>query len=231
MTRLSLFLVAGVSALALTSAVQAADLIIEEPVVGVVDVGGNWDGAYIGAFIGGAWGTSDHANDPADMAGFCLPDGCDMDISGLLAGVTVGANFTVSDGVVAGIAGDIAWSDVSGAENFGGFDTTHTINWQGSVRGVLGFDGGAFMPYLTGGLAFANATHTIDFGGILEADATHVGWTVGAGVAIAATEDIVIDLQYRYSDFGEQTYNEGAPVEPIFGLTQHSVTAGVNFLF
>ncbi len=230
MTRLSLFLVAGVSALALTSAVQAADLIIEEPVVGVVDVGGNWDGAYIGAFIGGAWGNADHANDLVIAP--CLPDGCDVDLSGWLAGVTVGANFSVSDGVVAGIAGDLAWSDVTGSEVFGPLTSEHTIDWQGSLRGVLGFDGGAFMPYITGGLAFAHATHDLTGFGPLSSDATHIGWTLGAGVAIAATEDIVIDLQYRYSDFGEQTYEEGlGPNNPIFGLTQHSVTAGVNFLF
>ena len=46
---------------------------------------------------------------------------------------------------------------------------------------VLGFDGGMFMPYLTAGLAVANATHLADIGDG-EGTATHVGGTVGAGV-------------------------------------------------
>src|SRR5690606_12655628 len=104
MTRLSLLLAAGISALAFTSAAQAADLIIEEPMVGVVEAaGGDWDGFYLGGFIGGAWGHADHANDL--VAPFCPIDGCDVDLSGWLVGATIGANFAVSDGIVAGIAG------------------------------------------------------------------------------------------------------------------------------
>ena len=58
MTRFALLLAAGVSALTLASAAQAADLIISQPApVGVVNVGGNWDGAFIGVFAGGGWGT------------------------------------------------------------------------------------------------------------------------------------------------------------------------------
>ena len=234
MRTLNRIMLAGAAALAFGSAASAADLIIEEPIVGVVDAGGDWEGMYVGAFVGGAAGVADHDNAVAPSPCAVPPlDGCDVDISGFLVGVTAGANFNVSDGIVAGIAGDIAWSDVSGSDNFGIIvgDSSNSINWQGSLRGVLGFDAGAFMPYLTAGLAVANASHYSDFAGIT-ADATHIGWTAGVGVAIAATENIVIDLQYRYSDFGSQEYNMGfAPFNPSFGLTQHAVTAGVNFRF
>jgi len=230
MTRLSLFLVAGVSALALTSAVQAADLIIEEPVVGVVDVGGNWDGPYIGVFAGYGWGEADHT--AAGGVGPLPVGGNDIDLTGWLLGVTAGANVNVSDGVILGIAGDLAWANKTGEIEGGAFDgTTHTVNWEGSLRGVLGFDGGAFMPYVTAGVAFANATrHTELFGG-LDADASHIGWTAGAGVQIAATEDLAIDLQYRYSDFGAQVYDFSAGTDPEIALTQHQFTVGLNWQF
>ena len=101
---------ASVSLLAMAPATAiAADLIIDEPMVspGVIDVGGNWQGVYLGAFIGGASGTFDDATDD-DV--FAADDS--MGLSGWLVGVNAGANFYIADGIVGGIVGDIAWSDV-----------------------------------------------------------------------------------------------------------------------
>ena len=65
MTRLTALLLAGIATVGFSSATYAADLIIEEPIMspGVVDVGGNWEGVYLGAFIGGASGTFDDVTD------------------------------------------------------------------------------------------------------------------------------------------------------------------------
>ncbi|WP_197279448.1 outer membrane protein [Devosia sp. A16] len=213
MTRFALLLAAGVSAVAISSAAHAADLIIDEPAVGVVDVTGNWDGAYIGVF--GGYGAGNYSED----------GGFETDVSGWLAGVALGANFTVSSGIVAGIVGDIAWSNIGYDEPFG----TSQLDWIGSLRGRLGFDGGAFLPYLTAGLAVANNTIDNDISGLSDSN-VHVGWTVGAGVEFAATENLSVDLQYRYSDYGTQTYDVG------FGnfdstITTHQVTVGLNWSF
>ena len=205
---------ASVSLLAFAP-VLAADLIIQEPVYspGVVDVGGNWEGVYLGAFIGGASGTFEGADDDYPLFGD------EIGLSGWMIGVTAGANFYIADGIVGGIVGDIAWSDVTGSLGDDIFD--YSINWQGSLRGKLGFDAGAFMPYLTGGLAFANGT--LDW--YAETDTqTHLGWTVGAGVEIAATEDLSVDVLYRYSNFGEKPYSGYD-----FSLDQHAVTVGLNW--
>jgi outer membrane immunogenic protein len=219
MTRLNALLLVGVAAVGFSSATYAADLIIQEPVYspGVVDVGGNWEGVYLGAFIGGASGTAS-TDEPVPF----LEDES-MDISGWMVGVNAGANFYITDGVVGGIVGDIAWSDVSGEETYDGDDYGFDINWQGSLRGKLGFDAGAFMPYVTGGLAFANGTFSVDD---FSESNTHVGWTVGAGVEIAATEDLSIDILYRYSDFGSKDY-DGLDID----VTQHAITAGLNWKF
>jgi outer membrane immunogenic protein len=210
----------SVSLLALAPATaSAADLIIDEPMAsaGVVDVGGDWEGVYLGAFIGGASGTFD---DTVDVGYPFYEDS--IDISGWLVGVNAGANFYIADGIVGGIVGDIAWSHVSGSLYDDYYE--YTINWQGSLRGKLGFDGGSFMPYVTGGLAFANGT--LDWDGDSDSQ-THVGWTVGAGVEIAATEDLSIDVLYRYSDFGEKEYFDDYD----FSLNQHAVTVGLNWKF
>lgn len=232
MTRISALLLAGVAAVAVSSAAHAADLIINEPAptVGVVESTNNWDGAFVGVFAGTAWGTA--VNDP-DGFDFDLTDN-NIDVDGWLLGVDAGVNFTLADGIVAGIVGDIAWTDQTGTGTIAGVDTDDLdfgVNWQGSVRGRLGFDGGAFMPYLTAGLAFANATVTQgDYDPAIEDSQTLVGWTAGAGIEFAATDNVSIDLQYRYNDFGNADFDLNGSTANV-GLTSHQVTAGVHFSF
>ena len=203
MNRFVIALLSGVAGLALVSGAQAADLIIDEPAAGVVEVAsGNWDGLYVGAFVGGLGGTFENTV------------GTEWDISGWLAGVNLGANFTVADGIVLGVVGDVAWTN---AENDG---NPLAVDWTASLRGRLGFDAGSFLPYLTAGLAVA--------GGEIEgANDTHVGWTAGAGVEFAVADNISVDLLYRYSDYGNVDYGFAND----YSLTSHAVTVGLNFKF
>lgn len=201
MNRFVIALLSGVAGLALVSGAQAADLIIDEPAAGVVEVAsGNWDGLYVGAFVGGLGGTFENSV------------GTEWDISGWLAGVNLGANFTVADGIVLGVVGDVAWTNAENDVN------PLSVDWTASLRGRLGFDAGSFLPYLTAGLAVAG-------GEIAGVNETHVGWTAGAGVEFAVADNISVDLLYRYSDYGTAEY----PAE--FGLTSHAVTVGLNFKF
>lgn len=227
MKRIATALLATVAAAGLMSSAYAADLIIEEPVeVGVVDVSGNWDGAFIGVFVGGGWAHADHLANPPNN---------DLDLAGWLVGVDAGFNFTVGSGLVLGIVGDIAWADITGDDDGAfAFDTTHTIDWQGSLRGRVGFDGGAFMPYLTAGLAFAHGERTTSAGAPTpnSAEATHFGWTVGAGVEFAVSEELSVDLLYRYSDLSEELYDWSGPgTNPTIGLTSHTIQAGLHWNF
>jgi len=204
MNRFVIALLSGVAGVALVSGAQAADLIIDQPAAGVVEAAsGNWDGLYVGAFVGGLGGTFDVDGAPVEW-----------DVSGWLAGVNLGANFTVADGIVLGVVGDVAWTNAEhDVEPF-------SVDWTASLRGRLGFDAGSFLPYLTAGLAVAG-------GEIDGANETHVGWTVGAGVEFAVADNISVDLLYRYSDYGTAEYFPGDE----FGLTSHAVTVGLNFKF
>lgn len=116
----------------------------------------------------------------------------------------------------------MAWPDVGG-------DFDAKTDWQGSIRGRLGFDGGAFLPYLTGGLAFANSTLTDNVAADSDTQ-THIGWTVGAGVEFAVADNVSLDLLYRYSDYGSKDYDL-AGVPESFGLTAHTISAGLNLRF
>ena len=224
MNRISLLILAGAATLMSASAASAADLLINQPAPSYGgDFGGStggWDGAYVGAFLGYGWGTM------ADEDGNILNDANDeTDLSGWTVGAKLGANFSVGSGIVLGAEGDVAWAGIGGYDEDA--DVDFDINWTSSLRGRVGYDAGAFMPYLTGGLAIAGATAS---NGGTDDTQTHFGWTAGAGVEIAATEQVSIDLSYRYSDYGQATYNVGGSDSDL-DLTTHGVTAGVNFKF
>ena len=226
--------------LGFVSAPFAADLIIEEEPVYVAPAvtGGNWDGAYVGIFGGWSAGEVDHTG---VIPGLFDEPGADLDIDGWLLGVRAGADFTMGGSFVLGVVGDVAWSDVSGSGVFDDLNfiwdeaaISYELDWQGSVRGRIGYDAGAFLPYLTAGMAFAHMNHTsqLDADPVEEGDATYVGWTAGAGVEMAVAENISLNLEYRYSDFGEQTIDMGLDDNnPSFAITTHAVTAGLNFRF
>lgn len=223
MTRISLALLCGVAALGFAPEAYSADLYNSQPSMpGFVDMGsGGWDGAFIGGFLGYGWGTLTDDDGVIPAPGL---SGDELDLAGWLLGANLGANFTVSDGFIVGAVGDVAWSGINGYD--AGTDLNYDINWMASLRGRAGFDAGAFMPYLTAGLAVAGATANQ---GVAESTQVHFGWTAGAGVEVAATESLSVDLMYRYSDYGSANYNIAVPTD--LSLTTHTVQAGVNFKF
>lgn len=178
--------------------------------------------------------------DDDDFDGLCFPDGCNFDMTGWLLGVNAGYNFALNGGgsAVIGIAGDIAWVDLSGDhffdEDFG--DMHSNVSFEGSLRGVLGWDGGVWMPYVTAGVSFLSVNHRwdeFDF----EADNTHFGGTAGVGVAYAVAENLFLDLQWRASWYDKDEFDFGFDDEfdfdgnPNIGLVTNRVTAGLNWSF
>ncbi|HWA19881.1 MAG TPA: outer membrane beta-barrel protein [Devosia sp.] len=242
MSVLRSILVASTAIIALaTTYSHAADLGIEEPPMVEEAPAGDWAGPYIGIFGGTAWGFAD---DDASQGGFGVPaqypDGLDIDLAGWEVGVKAGANFYLADKVVGGVVGDFAWSNITGAwdEPINIFDytgTTHTIDWQGSARVILGYDAGAFLPYVTGGLAFAHANRHSPFPAApgSDASATHVGYTIGAGASVAISDNAALNVEYRYSNFGAATYDWAPPAatDRVVTLTTHAITAGIEWSF
>jgi outer membrane immunogenic protein len=205
-------------------AAHAADLMVMDEPVAVAAAAGDWEGFYIGAFAGYGLGRMTDVNEDYPLDG-------GFDLDGYAAGIVVGADWAVGNGIVVGVAADAAWTDLGGIyEDYiigpPYNDFTADVSWTASLRGRIGFDQGSFLPYLTAGVAAAGV-EVADY--LASGEQTHIGFTIGAGVEMLLADSVSLDLQYRYSDFGSKDYALDSGIEA--GISQHALTAGLNFRF
>ncbi|MCZ2328091.1 outer membrane protein [Bartonella sp. F02] len=98
-------------------------------------------------------------------------------------------------------------------------DTKLKEKWSGATRVRLGFAADRIMPYVVGGVAYAqlqdvvpvtlrdkNKANVIISGQLSDETKTMVGYTLGAGVDFAMTNNVLLRAEYRYSDFGKKKF-------------------------
>jgi outer membrane immunogenic protein len=186
----------------------------------------SWSGFYIGLYGGAGWGDHDRSN----TAGF----NNSYKSSGGLIGGLAGYNWQLNNPVVLGVEGDIAWANIKGDDGGAGgsVDQSH-FRWLGSVRGRVGYAFDNWLPFITGGWAFANIRHTNDFGAGDSFDNARSGWTLGGGIEYAVTPNWTTRLDYRYFDFG--SYSNAAPANGVFPYSVsnklQTVTVGLSYKF
>jgi outer membrane immunogenic protein len=204
----------------LASTAYAADAIVEEAVDATP--GFVWTGGYIGGQVGYLWGDGDFSNQDGDYAN-PTPDGW-------LGGVYAGYNYQMANNVVIGGEIDFAWTGADDRPTF--FDAGGVplgvdeieLGWEGAARLRLGYAVDRFLPYIAGGVAFGQLETANQF------EETNVGWTLGAGVEYAFTDNLIGRAEYRYTDFGDfETNNDGF----IFGTDLHTndVRLGIAYKF
>ena len=128
-----------VSAIALTQIASAADLPRKAPAYAPAPPVYNWTGFYIGANIGGGWGSRDVDYSPNDGAAFGLfspatlslfpaydgnqagaPPPTSLHSSGLLGGLQLGYNWQFHRNWLIGVETDFNWSDMDDSASSGG---------------------------------------------------------------------------------------------------------------
>lgn len=205
---------AAIAVLALTMAAKSADLPVEPEIevyepLPVQPTSYDWTGVYLGAMLGYTWAEYN-------------PDALnDLDDKGYVAGAYTGFNFQ-SGSLVFGVEGDFASIGLDDSSGGTSFET----DMAGSVRGRVGYAFDRILAYGTGGVAFANITAD---DGTVSDENWHSGYTVGAGLETAMTENILARVEYLYSDFGEETYNLTTNTDA--DLTSHTVRAGLGYKF
>lgn len=211
-------ILALVGAVGVSTSAMAADLgVISQPAPETfVSDTYDWSGFYAGLNLGYGWAE-------ADVLGITDDFG-----NGVFGGAQVGFNYDFG-GFVLGAEGDIQLSDISRTEDLGGgFSGTTSIDNFGTVRARAGVAVDRFLPYVTAGFAWANATISATTpAGSGEVDDNYAGWTVGAGAEYALTDNVSIKAEYLYLDFGGADFGTGTDID----LTSHVVRAGLNYQF
>jgi outer membrane immunogenic protein len=203
----------------------------------------SWTGCYVGIEGGGNWGrTRSIATGNPNPAQAGVPVTGNSDLSGAIAGGTVGCNYQVSNWVF-GIENDISWTDKSGTANdlppFNTAATNHVSEkWLDTLRGRVGVTWDRALFYGTGGVAFASQSVDICNLVCVSDTKTRTGWVAGAGIEYAAWDNVSLKLEYLHADFGSKNYVDpavftgfGTIVTRGIHLTDDMVRAGVNWRF
>ena len=240
MWRHALIALLATAASAISVAASAADIPARmEPAAPVAYVPAfSWTGFYLGGELG--WiQTNPKYTTGALLFGapFLVTSGSRKD--GVTYGILAGYNYQMGQ-LVLGVEGDFQGSTVGEMRYTaitGDFLTAHS-KWGGSIRGRLGYAADRALLYVTGGAAFASLETSIPFTGIsIGGDGTRVGWTAGAGVDYAFTDNWFTGLEYRYSQYQSKSFVYPIPVLNlgIVGLKQelskNQVTARIGYKF
>ncbi len=175
-----------------------------------------WTGPYAGAFVG------------YSRADFDAPAGGTVRGDGFIGGIYAGYNLQ-TDRIVYGVVGDAGLSGADGSASVGsgGAPLDVSGNAFGSIRARLGVTYDPILLFATGGIAVANNELIVP--GASDS-ATHVGWTIGAGVEAALRDNVTSRVEYRYTDFNRRDYDLGN-VTISSGYDEHSIRAGVALKF
>lgn len=215
------------------------------------EAGFNWGGWYVGGHAGGAWGRSDTSsafiNGTAPIANQQAVAAASprLEPDGFTGGGQVGYNHQV-DRWLFGVEADASYLGLKQARTAAApfpigistFSTTNSVStdWLVTLRPRVGYAVDRTLFYATGGLAltemksssgFADTTGQNQTAGLTKVTA---GWTAGAGIEHAFTNNWSAKVEYLYSDFGKQSFSGPifAGQTPTAGLIAHDVDLKVS---
>jgi outer membrane immunogenic protein len=186
----------------------AADLVVQDPAYAQQEQtqsAFDWSGFYLG--LQGGY-TATHAS---------YLNGSEQDLDGGSTGIYGGYNFQHGS-FIFGLENDFNYNWKDGSDV--------SLKWDGSARGRVGYALDRTLIYGTGGLAAAGGE--VDVPGVGKKDDILIGWTAGAGVERALTDNIMVRAEYRYGDFGSKDLGSALGD---FEVNQQKVTLGTSFKF
>ncbi|GLS18736.1 membrane protein [Labrys miyagiensis] len=246
---------------------SAADLapVAPEPVAPVV-APVTWTGFYIGAGIGGRTNNTDWTTTTAFFPAFLgtripMPfrsaPNASVDSTDFRGSIYGGYNWQFAPTWVAGLEGDIGYaknsgriSRIPGLTAIGASFAESELTTDGSVRARVGYlVTPSILLYATGGVAFQQiknsttcpadtfvcnpAVGTQSF----HSSDTLVGYTIGAGAEAMIYDHWLVRAEYRFSDFGSNSFTAIPPTISTFGadaktkVQTHNFGVGIAYKF
>jgi outer membrane immunogenic protein len=213
----------------------------------------SWTGCYLGAHVGGAWERKD-ATDPVLLVqdGILGPGNTAgtttvrVNSTGPMYGGQIGCDYQFAPSWVVGVEGAVSAGALRGSTvvplpaNAGDTaNVTVRTDFIPSLTGRLGYAFDQWLFYGRGGVAWTNDKYSVTgvFTGIpfdAEGLGMRTGWTAGAGVEWAFTNDWSARLEYDYYDFGHSNVlmsdaTNGFASIVTFRQSAQMVKLGLNF--
>ncbi|UIJ72796.1 outer membrane protein [Aurantimonas sp. HBX-1] len=215
----------------------AADVIYDEPpapapmMIEPVATTATWTGIYIGGQAGVAFSNSDSVNlDPANDGAFGdgTFDSGDDNNAGFIGGAHIGYDHQFANNVVLGAVADINYMDAETDRSYtvtvpggaaGTFGLNEEVDYMGTVRARLGYAFDSILVYGTGGLAYAGYDRNSSLPGTAagqgfagytfeeNGDDADIGYSVGGGIDVMATQNISFGVEYLYTNLGSNDYS------------------------
>jgi outer membrane immunogenic protein len=171
-------------------------------------------------------------------------------VYGLVADLSLINSTSHSSGTRSNLAEDSPL--ISGAELDAAkysFNRTDKMKWLSTVRGKVGYETNNFLPYVTGGIAFAkvkNLHQNVTCCPTLyenDIDSVLTGWTLGAGLTKKIKDNLSLTLEGLYTEFPDKKGSFGSTIpwqsSSVTGIQSPykidnnimSVTLGLNYQF
>ncbi len=161
------------------------------------------------------------------------------------AGTTVSGASTTTGTTAAGTTPSGTSTATGGTTTGGTLSTRLDIksDWSASVRARGGIAWGSWLFYATGGAAFTDvnlssgivvSTSSGSVGTDARSSKSYTGYTVGVGGEYSFTDYLSIGVEYRYSDYGRESFTVAAATfntTTSVGLTSQQVTGRLNIRF
>jgi outer membrane immunogenic protein len=180
-----------------------------------------WSGFYAGLHAGYVWSQIETR----------APQALSVDGDGLMLGAQAGFNAQFG-AIVAGVEGDISWTDVGGSTSANGTTLHADLDWLATLRGRLGFSFDRALVYGTGGFAFGDTNYRVDSGGVAGSNSDlSTGYAVGAGVEWAFTNNLTAKAEWLYYDLGRDTVRDGTGLDHRVENDGNLGRLGVNVKF
>ena len=187
------------------SIAQAGDIDFQDPPALTEQQVGDfsWSGLYVGANVGANL-YRDRTVEVFTATGGPTNLEYPYKSKGTSFGINLGADYQFGN-IVVGAAGDFDMARINGGfEDLPIGKGRDRIHWQATLRGRLGYAVDRVLIYGTGGLAAAQISNTYTFVPTNTSETfkdVKYGWTLGAGVDVAVTDNWIIGMEYRHVDF------------------------------